>query len=167
MEELKSLEQIEKPGLWFVYSMQPTLELCRYIYQLAVETGLHLTVYSSASEEEIQNNVFDLIKNNCIENASNESERNWLEQELSEYNTHGYFCSMEELNEYVPKGSFWSNNVIIDDFKIFNINHHDIHLIDNISELFEEESDISKVYQMLEQEAIDYKNTIIIFERTK
>ena len=89
MEELKSLEQIEKPGLWFVYSMQPTLELCRYIYQLAVETGLHLTVYSSASEEEIQNNVFNLIKNNCIENASDESERNWLEQELSEYNTHG------------------------------------------------------------------------------
>lgn len=83
MEELKSLEQIEKPGLWLVYSMQPTLELCRYIYQLAVETGLHLTVYSSASEEEIQNNVFDLIKNNCIENASDESERNWLEQELS------------------------------------------------------------------------------------
>lgn len=74
---------------------------------------------------------------------------------------------MEELNDYVPKGSFWSNNVIIDDFKIFNINNHGIHLIDNISELFEEESDISKVYQMLEKEAIDYKKTIIIFNRTK
>ena len=61
MEELKSLEQIEKPGLWFVYSMQPTLELCRYIYQLAVETGLHLTVYSSASEEEIQKYYNDII----------------------------------------------------------------------------------------------------------
>ena len=40
-------------------------------------------------------------------------------------------------------------------------------MIDNISELFEEENDISKVYQMLEKEAIDYKKTIIIFERTK
>ena len=167
MEELKSLEQIEKPGLWFVYSMQPTLELCRYIYQLAVETGLHLWVYSSASEEEIQSNVFDLIKNNCMENASEETERNWMEQELSEYNTHGFFCSMEELNDYVPKGSFWNSNVIIDEFNIFYINNSKIQLIDNISELFEEENDISKVYQMLEQEAIDYKKTIIIFNRTK
>ena len=40
-------------------------------------------------------------------------------------------------------------------------------MIDNISELFEEESDLSKVYLTLEQEAIDYKKTIIIFNRTK
>ena len=153
--------------MWFVYSLQPTLELCRYIYQLAVEMGLHIRVYSSAPEEEIQNSVFDLIKNNCIENATEETERNWLEQELKEYSTHGYFCSMEELNEYVPRGCFWNSNVIIDDFNIFNIYNSNVQLIDNITELFNEESDLSKVYQTLEQEAINYKKTIIIFNRTK
>ena len=73
-----------------------------YIYDLAFELGLPIVVYSSSTKKEIQNEVLGFIKAKCIEAASDELERNWLEQEMMEYNNHGFFFYPEELNDYVP-----------------------------------------------------------------
>ena len=106
------LQKLNKPGLWFVCSEHPASELKQYIYDFAVESGLPIVVYSGRSKKEIQNAVIDRIKTKCIENAENENERNWLEQEMMEYNNHGFFWYSEELNDFIPNGSFWRNSLM-------------------------------------------------------
>ena len=120
MDNMDSYEKLNKPGLWFVCSEQPATELKQYVYDFAVETGLPIVVYSNMSKKEIMNAVIDLVKAKCIENAVNENERDWLEQEMMEYNNHGFFCHPEELNDYIPNGSFWHNYVYFDEFKILS-----------------------------------------------
>ena len=166
MEKINSYEKINKPGLWLVRSTQPSLELCRYIYDWAVELGLPVVVYSSALKREIQNNVIEMIKKKCVDMASDELERNWLEQEMTEYNTHGKFWYPEEMNDYVPNGSFWSNYVSFDEFKILSFKNSfpNLYLIDNLSELwYEDERDIFQSLPSIEKEAIEFKKTMIVF----
>ena len=102
MGKVEKYEKLNKPGLWFVCSGQPATELKQYVYDFAVESGLPIVVYSGIPKKEIQNSVIDLIKTKCIENAENENERDWLEQEMTEYDNHGFFWYPEELNDYVP-----------------------------------------------------------------
>jgi len=97
MEKKDSYEKLSKTRLWFVKTRQPCIELCKYVYDLAVELGVHVAVISSASKKEIQNNVFEMIRNKCINMASDELERNWLEHEMAEYYTHGQFWHPEEM----------------------------------------------------------------------
>ena len=159
-------KKLNKPGLWFVRSEHPASELKQYVYDFAVELGLPIVVYSSMSKKEIQNAVIDLIKTKCIENAEDENERDWLEQEMSEYNTHGFFWYPEELNDYVPNGSFWSDYVFFDEFKIlsFTNSFSDLYLIDNLSELcLDDEGNLSRTLLSIEREAVEYKKTIIVF----
>ena len=132
------LQKLNKPGLWFVCSEHPASELIKYVYDFAVELGVPVVVYSDIPQKEIQNSVIDLIKAKYIGNAENESERDWLEQEMMEYNTHGFFCYPEELNDYVPNGSFWTNYVFFDEFKIlsFTNSFSKIYLIENLSDLW-------------------------------
>lgn len=166
MDKMDSYEKLSKPGLWFVKTRQPCTELCKYVYVLAVEFGLPVVVYSSASKREIQNNVIEMIKKKCVDMASDELERNWLEQEMTEYNTHGKFWYPEEMNDYVPNGSFWSNYVFFDEFKIlsFTNDFSTLILIDNLSELwYDDESDIFKSLPSIEKEAIEFKKTMIVF----
>ena len=166
MKTVEYIEKINKPGLWFVYSNQPATELSSYVYDLAVELGLPIVVYSSSSNKEIQNEVLNSIKIKCIEAASDELEKNWLEQEMMEYNNHGFFWHPEELNDYVPNGSFWSNYVFFDEFKIlsFTNSFSNIYLIDNLSELwYEDKSNIFQSLPSIEKEAVEYKKTIIVF----
>jgi hypothetical protein len=84
------LQKLNKPGLWFVCSEHPASELKQYIYDFAVESGLPIVVYSGIPKKEIQNAVIDLIKTKCIENAENENERDWLEQEMTEYDNRAH-----------------------------------------------------------------------------
>ena len=166
MEKINSYEKINKPGLWLVRSTQPSLELCRYIYDWAVELGLPVVVYSSALKREIQNNVIEMIKKKCVDMASDELERNWLEQEMTEYNTHGQFWYPEEMNDYVPNGSFWTSYVFFDEFKVLSFTNtfSKLYLIDNLSELcLDYGSDYSRALTSIEQEAVEYKKTIIVF----
>ena len=109
MAKIDSYEKLNEPGIWFVCSEKPSNQLSRYIYDLAFELGLPIVLYSSSTKKEIQNEVLGFIKAKCIEAASDELERNWLEQEMMEYNNHGFFWYPEELNDYVPNGSFWTN----------------------------------------------------------
>ena len=166
MVTMDNIEKLNRPGLWFVKTRQPCTELCKYVYELAVELGLPVVVYSSASKREVQNNVIEMIKKKCVDMASDELERNWLEQEMTEYNTHGKFWYPEEMNDYVPNGSFWSNYVSFDEFKIlsFNNSFSNLYLIDNLSELrYDGDSELSQSLPLIEKEAIEFKKTMIVF----
>lgn len=166
MEKVERYEKLNKPGLWFVCSGRPASELKQYVYDFAVELGLPVVVYSSMSEKEIQNAVIDLIKTKYLDNAANEQERDWLEQEMSEYNTHGFFFHPQEMNDYVENGPFWTDYVFFDNFKIlsFTNSFSHLYLIDNLSELcLDYGSDYSRALTSIEQEAVEYKKTIIVF----
>ena len=166
MDKMDSYEKLSKPGLWFVKTKQPCKELCKYVYDLAVEMGVPVAVFSSASKREIQNSVIEMIQKKCVDMASDELERNWLEQEMTEYNTHGQFWYPEEMNDYVPNGSFWSSYVFFDEFKIlsFNNSFSNLYLIDNLSELrYDGDSELSQSLPLIEKEAIEFKKTMIVF----
>ena len=166
MVTLNTIEKLNKPGLWFVCSTQPSFELCKYVYDLAVELGLPVVVYSAASKMEIQNSIIEMVKRKCVDMASDELERNWLEQEMTEYNTHGQFWYPEEMNDYVPNGSFWLNYVFFDEFKILSFTNtfSNLYLIDNLSELcYDDESDWLQSLPSIEKEAVEYKKTIVMF----
>ena len=166
MEKVDIYEKLNKPGLWFICAEHPVSKLKQYVYDFAVELGLPVVVYSGMSKTEIQNAIIDLIKMKCINNAENENERNWLEQEMMEYNNHGFFWYPEELNDYVPNGSFWTNYVFFDKFNIlsFTNSFSNIYLIENLSELwYNDECDIFQSLPSIEKEAIEYKKTFIVF----
>ena len=163
---IDSYEKLNKPGLWFVCSIQPTIDLRICIYELVVELGLPVVVYSSTSQKVIQNAIISQITKKCVDTASNELERYWLEGEMSEYNTHGQFWYPEELNDYLPDNPFWSNYIHFDQFKIlsFTNNFSNLYLIDNLCDLwYNDEKDLSKSFLSIEGEAVENKKTIIIF----
>lgn len=166
MEKVRKYEKLNKPGLWFVCSEDPASELKQYVYDFAVELGLPIVLYSGMSKKEIQNAVIDLIKMKCLNNAETENERNWLEQEMTEYDNHGFFWYPEELNEYTPNGSFWSSYVFFDEFKMLSFTNtfSNLYLTDNLSELcLDYGSDYAQALTSIEQEAVEYKKTVIVF----
>ena len=72
------------------------------------------------------------------------------------------------MNDYLPNGTFWSNYVFFDEFKIlsFTNDFSNLILIDNLSDLWYEdvrEGDKSSLLPLIEKEAIEYKKTIIVF----
>ena len=132
MGKVEKYEKLNKPGLWFVCSGQPATELKQYVYDFAVESGLPIVV---------------------------ENERDWLEQEMTEYDNHGFFWYPEELNDFIPNGFFWNNYVFFDEFKIlsFTNSFSHLYLIDNLSELSHDYgSDYSRALTSIEQEAVEY-----------
>lgn len=84
------MKRIAEPGIWFYKSNQPIAEISGLVYELSVMYGVPVTVLSSCNKS-IQQDIIAKVRKNCIDTASNENERNWLEQEMSEYNTHGFF----------------------------------------------------------------------------
>ena len=166
MGKVEKYEKLNKPGLWFVCSGQPATELKQHVYNFAVESGLPIVVYSGIPKKEIQNAVINRIKTKCLENATDEKERDWLEQEMMEYNNHGFFWYPEELNDFIPNGSFWRNYVDIDEFKVLSFTNcfSNLYLIDNLLELSHDYgSDYSQALTSIEQEAVEHNKTIIIF----
>ena len=166
MVKVEKYEKLNKPGLWFVCSGQPATELKQHVYNFAVESGLPIVVYSGIPKKEIQNAVINRIKTKCLENATDEKERDWLEQEMMEYNNHGFFWYPEELNDFIPNGSFWRNYVYLDEFKIlsFSNSFSNLYLIDNLLELSHDYgSDYSQALTSMEREAVEYKKTVIVF----
>ena len=164
MEIVDSFEKIIRPGLWFVKSNQLVVDVSKFVYEIAVELGQPMTILSS-QQREIQNEVFSLIREDCLEKASDELEHNWLEQELSEYNAHGQFWYPEEMNDYVPHGAFWSNYVQFDDDGWLSLPNcsFNIILVDDISTLWwESESDLSRIISLVEKDAIEKGKTIFV-----
>ena len=165
MEIVDSFEKIIRPGLWLVKSRQPVVDLSRFVYEFAVEMGEPVTIHSAAKKA-IQNEVVALIKKNYIENASDELDREWLEQELMEYNTHDHFWYPPEMNQYTSKGLFWSHDAFFVDHEWLNLSSysHDIVLVNELSALWwGNETDKHGILRMVEKEAKERKNTVIVF----
>ena len=113
------MQKFFEPGLWFYKTYQPMTDISKMVYELSVKNGVPVTVLSSCNTR-IQQSIIAMVKKDCIDAACNENERNWLEQEMSEYNTHGFFFHPQEMNDYVENGSFWSNYVHFNDEKWLN-----------------------------------------------
>lgn len=164
MDIINSFENIIKSGLWFVKSSHPVVDVSRFVYEIAVELGQPVTVLSS-QQREIQNEVFFLIRKDCLEKASDELEHNWLELELSEYNAHGQLWYPEEMNDYVPHGTFWSGYVQFDAegwLSLANCSFNII-LVDDLSALWwEDEIDLSRIIPLVEQDAIEKGKTVFV-----
>lgn len=168
MEIVDSLEKVIKPGLWLVKSSQPIVDVCNFIYEIGIELGQPLTVLTFAKKE-IQNEVFSLVRKHCLESASDEPEYNWLEQELSEYKTHGFLWHPDELNDYMPNGSFWSNYVQFDADGWLSLANcsFDIILVDDVAKMWwEDETDIKRILPLVEKDALDKKKTVYLFVST-
>ena len=86
---------------------------------------------------------------------------------MTEYNTHGQFWYPEEMNDYVPNGSFWSNYVFFDEFKILSFSNtfSNLYIIDNLSDLWYDEINDDNLSRLplIEKEAIEYKKTLVVF----
>ena len=165
MEIVDSFEKIIRPGLWFVKSRQPIFDLSRFVYEFAVELGVPVTIHSAAKKA-IQNEVVNLIKKDFIENAADKLEREWLEQELTEYNTHDHFWHPQEMNQYASKGFFWSHDALFVDDKWLMLPScsHDIVLVDDLSALWwGNETDKHKMILNVEKEAELRNKTVIVF----
>jgi hypothetical protein len=165
MEIVDSFEKVIKPGLWLVRSRQPIADVSRFVYEIGVELGQPLTVLTF-DKKEIQNEVFSLVKKNCLESASSELEYNWLEQELSEYKTHGFLWHPEELNEYLPNGSFWSSYIQFDADGWLSLANcsYGIILVDDVTKMWwEDESELSRILAMVEKDAKEKMKTVFLF----
>ncbi len=165
MEIVDSFEKVIQPGLWLVRSSQPVVDVSSFIYEIGIELGQPLTVLTYAKKE-IQNEVFSLVRKDCLESASDELEYNWLEQELSEYKAHGVLWHPEELNDYLPNGSFWSNYVQFDADEWLSLANcsFNIILVDDVTKMWwEDETDISQILSKVEKDAIEKKKTVFLF----
>lgn len=161
MDKMDLYEKLNQPGLWFVDSEQ----LSKFVYEIGVALGQPLTILTSAKKE-IQNEVFSMLKKDCLESASDELERNWLEQELSESYTHGFLWHPEELNDYSPNGAFWSNYTQFDDVGWLCLANcsFNIVLVDDVSKMWwEDETEISRILQLIEKDAIEKGKIVFVF----
>jgi len=159
------MQKIAEPGIWFYKSNQPIAEISGLVYELSVMYGVPVTVLSSCNKS-IQQDVIAKVRQNCIETASNEIERNWLEQEMSEYNTHGFFWHPEEMNDYIETGSFWTNYVHFneEDWLNFSCCPYNVVIIDDINVLchYEGENDLATTLSLVHSDAIERKKTVVV-----
>ena len=100
------LQKVDMPGLWFLKSSRPSSDISDLIYELSVKGCAHFFVRSQFKRE-IQKEVLAKVIKDYLDGASDENERNRLDQGMSEYREHGFFYYPEELNDYVENGYFW------------------------------------------------------------
>lgn len=159
------IKNISQPGLWVVKSMQTCRDISEFIYEMVYKGGVSVDIFST-NKKDIQNEVIAMIRQDYIDNASDENERNWLEQEMAEYNTHGFFWYPEEMNDYVSNGLFWANYAIIheDNVLIHSNCVNSIALVDGIEKLWlEKEIDIPRIFKEIDSDAKDHKKTVLVF----
>jgi len=165
MENDKLEQKISEPGLWFYQSYQPMPDIIKMVYELSVKNGVPVTVLSSCNKW-IQQEIIAMVRKDCIDTASDENERNWLEQEMAEYNTHGLFFHPQEMNDYVENGPFWTDYVYFNDEEWLNFSccPYDVVLIDDIRVLhdYEGETDLTKILPMVHADAIERNKTVVV-----
>ena len=165
------LQKVDMPGLWFLKSNRPSSDISDLIYELSVKGCAHFFVRSQFKRE-IQKDVLAKVMKDFLDEASDENERNWLEQEMSEYKEHGFFFYPEELNDYVENGYFWCDTAhFLDDLPsmpdIINFHNNNI-ILEDIFELgYDDEKDLLKILQLNQEDAIRINTTMIIFVQEK
>ena len=89
---------------------------------------------------------------------------------MTEYDNHGFFSYSEELNDFIPNGFYWNNYVYFDEFEIlsFTNSFSNLCLIDNFCDLYHDYGSVFlQALTSIEQEAVEYKKTIIVFVSPK
>ncbi len=164
------MQKVDVPGLWFLKSNRPSSDISDLIYELSVKGCAHFFVRSQFKRE-IQKDVLAKVMKDFLDGASDENEKNWLEQEMSEYKEHGFFFYPEEMNDYVENGYFWRDTVaFLDDYympNIINIYNSNI-ILEDIFELgYDDEKDFLKILQLNQEDAIRINTTMIIIVQEK
>lgn len=158
------IQKLSEPGLWFIKSNQPRNDIRNLVNELTVKIGVPISV-NTTCKKEIQEYVIAKVMRDCIISASDENEKNWLEQEMSEYNVHGFFSYPEHMNDYVENGPFWEEYVHFNDdlpLQIHNyvdriIVYEDIHTLE-----YDEETVFLKILQLNHEEALRLNRTVIV-----
>ena len=157
------LQKVDMPGLWFLKSSRPSSDISDLIYELSVKGCAHFFVRSQFKRE-IQKDVLAKVMKDFLDEASDENERNWLEQEMSEHKEHGFFFYPEELNDYVENGYFWCDTVILmDDLHEIGNYSNDIIILEDMNDLhYEDETDLLKILQLNHVDAIRHRDTMVV-----
>ena len=162
------LKKIYEPGLWFLKSIHPSSDICDLVYDLAVKSGTRVLVKTQHNKE-MQGNIITKVMKDHLDKASDQNERNWLEQDMSEYHEHGFFSYSEDMNEYAENGYFWRDTVILmDDLHEIGNYSNDIIILEDIKDLYyEDEKDLLKILQSNHVDAVRHKDTMIILVQEK
>ena len=160
------IQKISEPGLWFYQSYLPMTDISNMVYELSVRNGVPVTILSSCNKR-IQQNIIAMVRKDCIDTASDENERNWLEQEMAEYYTHGLFFHPQEMNDYVENGPFWSDYVHFNDEKWLNYSccPYNVVLIEDLRVLcdYEGETDLENTLPMVHADAIERNKVVVVY----
>ena len=163
------IKKLSESGLWFLRSKQPMEDISSLLYELAVKMGVPVTVLSQ-NKKQIQNAVIAKVRQDFIKSAHTECEKNWLEDEMLEYHTHGFFFYPEEMNDFLLNGPFWAEYVsFCDEDKIILSNcKHKTVLVEDINALcYDEEKVLPQIFTLNNEETIRNNYTVIILFQAK
>ena len=159
------MRRMSEPGIWFIKSSHPTKDIGDLIYDLSVITGVPVSVVAP-NNRQIQNDIIAKVMKDCIGQASDEVEKNRLESEMAEYNTHGLFFYPNRMNDYAINGSFWSDYVFFHENEweyVINYPGRIIIVEDLYTLSFDGEKDIVKILKYNHKDAIEKNTCIIVF----
>jgi hypothetical protein len=161
--------KISEPGIWFMKSSEQITDISNLIYELSVKGCAHLFVNTQYLKE-IKRDVVAKVMKDRLDEASDENERNWLEQEMSEYYEHGFFFYPEEMNDYVENGSFWKEDVYLGDDSNLSIFDYPskVAIVEGLNYLpFDEDKSIKDNLQFIHEDAIEYGKSVIVLCQEK
>lgn len=163
------IKKLSESGLWFLRSKQPMEDISSLLYELAVKMGVPVTVLSQ-NKKQVQNAVIAKVGQDIIKSAHTENEKNWLEDEMSEYHTHGFFFHPDEMNDYVPNGPFWSEYVSFceeDKLVLGNCPHKTV-IVEDINALYyDDERVLPQILTLNNEEAVRNHYTVIVLHQAK
>ena len=158
------IKKLSESGLWFLRSKQPMEDISSLLYELAVKMGASVTVLSQ-NKKQIQNAVIAKVRQDFIKSAHTECEKNWLEDEMLEYHTHGFFFYPEEMNDFVPNGPFWYEYVSFceeDKLVLDNCPHKTV-IVEDINALcYDDERILPQILTLNNEEAVRNHYTVIV-----
>ena len=163
------MQMISEPGIWFMKSSEQITDISNLIYELAVKGCAHLFV-NTQFQKEIKRDVVAKVMKGRLDEASDENERNWLEQEMSEYYEHGFFYYPEEMNDYGENGPFWKEDVYLGDDSDLSIFDYPskASIVEGLDYLpFEDEKDLKDNLQLIHDDAIEYGKSVIVLVQKK
>lgn len=109
------LNKISAPGLWLIKSRNSSMDISQLVFDLAVMGSMFLKIYSSCKER-INSTVMSMIINDRMDSTIDAEDRLYVENDVSDFYEHGSFGMMTELNDYLPNGCFWEDQVWICDY---------------------------------------------------
>lgn len=103
----ETLSKITQPGLWFVKSRQPLLNISSLIYRFVIDGCMSFTIYTTQEE---------ILKNEVMHRFFNDQKKDylddiWLDHELSEYSD---FETIHTCYDFIDNFNFfWESYIYI------------------------------------------------------